>query len=201
MKNTILVTALLSLFTSCAMKPVSQNVPYDTNIGFEILPPPNGPWYEIKTPDGTGYVLGREKSEQDKKDGTTVISEVRFGFINRQALKLNSNKETLQLFEKDMSDKSNTDRFENMKNQFKQVRFKDADCMSFEQVGTDKVISSFGKMRMSYKGLLCLHPQDPSRYIKMGLSQRVPVDKSLTDFQKDEAIFYNGLVFNKLKNY
>jgi hypothetical protein len=193
---------LLSV-VSCAtpMKAINQNEVFDTEIGFKILPPPNGPWYWVNTPDGTGYVLGRERSAEDKKDGSTVMAEVRYGFINLAALKLKNAKETLALFEKDMKDPSNTDRFKNSKNEFVQTKFKNADCMTFEQVGVDQVAKSpeGEKLAMSYRGLLCLHPKDQGRYVRLSLSQRRPVSRNLVDMKSDEKAFYNTLEFSELK--
>lgn len=86
------------------MKPINQNEAFDTEIGFKIQPPPNGPWYRLKTPDGTGYVLGREPSAQDKKDGSTIMTEVRYGFINLSGLKIKNSNDAIKFFEKDMTD-------------------------------------------------------------------------------------------------
>lgn len=183
------------------MKPISQNEIFDTEIGFKILPPPNGPWYRLKTPDGTGYVLGREPSAQDKKDGSTVMTEVRYGFINLSGLKLKNSKDTLKLFEKDMTNPSNTDRFENNKHQFTQTKYKNADCMTFDQTGVDKMAKSLQgeKMAMSYRGILCLHPKDQGRYIRLSLSQRLPVSRKFIDLTSDEKNFYSTLEFIELK--
>lgn len=191
------------LIVSCVtpMKPVDQNEAFDTQIGFKIHAPLNGTWYRLKTPDGTGYVLGREPSAQDKIDGSTVISEVRYGFINLTGLKLKSSKDTLKFFEKSMSDPSNTDRFENSKNQFAPTKYKNAECMTFDQSGIDKKAKSLQgeKMAMSYRGILCLHPKDQGRYVSLSLSQRLPVTRNFIDLTSDEKAFYSTLEFTELK--
>ncbi len=183
------------------MKPVDQNEAFDTEMGFKMYPPPNGPWYRMKTPDGTGYVLGREPSAQDKKDGATVMTEVRYGFINLSGLKLKNAKDTLKFFENSMTDPSNTDRFENNKNQFNQTKYKNAECTTFDQSGVDKKAKSLQgeKMAMSYRGILCLHPKDQGRYIRLSLSQRMPVTRNFVDLTSDEKAFYNSLEFTELK--
>lgn len=183
------------------MKPINQNEAFDTEIGFKIQPPPNGPWYRLKTPDGTGYVLGREPSAQDKKDGSTIMTEVRYGFINLSGLKIKNSNDAFKLFEKDMIDPSNTNRFENNKNQFVQTKFKNADCMTFAQSGVDKITKSLQgeRMAMSYRGILCLHPKDQGRYVRLSLSQRLPVSRNFIDLTSDEKTFYSSLEFTELK--
>lgn len=200
MKNLIVLISLFFI-VSCAtpMKPVSQIDAFETGMGFKIHPPPNGPWYRLKTQDGTGYVLGREPSAQDKKDGSTVIAEVRYGFINLAGLKLKNSKDTLKFFEKSMLDPSNTDRFLNIKSQFHPTNHKNADCMTFDQSGVDKMSKSLQgeKLAMSDRGLLCLHPKDQGRYIRLSLSQRRPISQNFVDLTSDEQAFFRTLEFTE----
>lgn len=198
-----LALSLLILFISCAtaFKPIDQNEPIDTQIGFKIKTPPNDPWYRLKTDNGSGFILGREPSSQDKKDGSTIIAEVHFGFIDSSGLAIKTSNDALKLFEKDMTDPSNTNRFENNKNQFARTKFKNADCMTFDQSGIDKVAKSFQgeRMAMSFRGILCLHPKDQSRYIRLSLSQRLPVSRNFINLTSDEKAFYSSLEFTDLK--
>lgn len=203
---TKLIISLLfsALLVSCAtnsMKPVPAKTPFETGIGFKTQIPPNGPWYEIKTPEGGGFVLGREPSAQDKEDGSTVIAEVRYGQLDIKELKLKKPKEVLKFFETTMKEPALADRFEKTSNNFKMIAFKGAECMTYEQISEgDKLVKSRKgePMKMSVRGLVCLHPKDSGRYIRMAISQRIPNSRPFEDLKASETQFYNTLVVGPL---
>lgn len=196
----LIITLCFSIFlVSCAtnqMKPVPPKTPYETGVGFTTQIPPNGPWYEIKTPEGGGFVLGREPSSQDKEDGSTVIAEVRFGKLDVKELKLKKYPEVLKFFENTMKQPELADRFEKTSSHFKNIKFKGAECMNYEQISEgDKLVKSRKgePMKMSVRGLVCLHPKDLGTYIRMTISQRIPNSRPFEDLKVTETQFYNTL--------
>ncbi len=191
------------LLSSCAtpLKQVDPTTSFDTEIGFKILPPPGGPWYEMPSREGGGLNLGRKPSPQDEQDGSSTIADVQFGFMNLKQLKLNGPDETLKFLKVNMVELRDRDRFESTSGTSKKLTFKTALCTSFEQTSlVDKMRKSKSgeNLKMRNVGIICLHPKDQRRYVSIALSERVPVSREFTNFVKDEGKFRDGLEFTEV---
>lgn len=198
-KRICLAAMMLHVLTACSTpaKPVDPEKNFDTGIGFKFKPPP-GEWFPLRTPDDTGYVLGRKPSKEEKAEGRTLIAEVRFGYINSVALKLTTQQDTLNFIEKNMRDPKVSDRFETTTHEFNPTLFKDAQCRHFKVISKNdkQVRSPKGEpLKVYYRGLFCIHPKAPTRYIMMALSERAPVGQEFSELRKEENMFQDSLTF------
>lgn len=189
----------LSLLTialvGCATGPKKvdpQNI-VQTGQGFSFKIPMTGEWYTGPATDKV-YVFGKKTDSKDM----SILAEVRQDQVDSQLKNPKNNKQILDFYRLALIADASGGRIKNTRSDFKQKKFKGTDCLYFNQVGEDLEArgTTYPHMQISFKGILCLHPKDQKKFIRLAVSQRVNMNARFSDLTKDEEAFYNSLEFN-----
>lgn len=184
-KNSLFLFFLALVACASKGKPISPKTVYKTDYGFEFRVPMKGELYQGKA---DFYVFGTKP----KEDGSTILFEVRHGFIYKADDELEVNREILKtVFEPALQQKKPEDRVEVRKVLVAYRHMKTTECMNFKQTGFDKE----KHMDISYNGMICLLPENGNKYVWMGVSQFVPQGKPFINLEKDEKDFFETLKF------
>jgi hypothetical protein len=192
MKRIIYLLSVLFFTNACVtnsgMKRVDPYKEYVTDTGFRFKLAMSGEWFD-RSPKAGVFMFGKKLFIQD---GSTVLAEVRAGHASGQ----NAN-EILESIRQGMMADTGGPRSQNAKSDFKRTKFKGAECSRFEQTAEDHGAKTkqAAYMMLSMRGIVCLHPRDPHRWIRMIVSQRVPAGKTFTNMAADEKSFYDSLEF------
>ncbi len=135
------------------------------------------------------YIAGKKPLT----DGTSTLAVVRHGSVWRPNDKAISNVEILNGFQKNIEADSKIGRVKNITSHFSRLKYKKADCLSFEQTGVDSV--SDKALQILNDGLICLHPNIAYHFIWMALSYRSPKNIVRSYLASDKTLFFDSLNF------
>lgn len=188
MKKIALPVLLSLVLSSCALfnKKVDPNIIYTTKTGFQFQVPSVGQWYAGPVTENQ-YMFGQNPQE----DETTKILVAHHGPVSMGGMTM-TNKQILDSFQNIIVRESKGGRAKNVKNEFSQRKFKNADCLFFSQNGQDRPGSVV--MDMSNDGMICLHPTKKEYYIWLAISERRPVGKP-SSVDADKTQFFESLKF------
>lgn len=185
------LVALTLSVSACAMlqTKVDPNESQSTDGGFRFKFAMSGEWYAGQGNKGL-YMVG----QKPLSDGTSKLAIVRHGPIWTGGGKPMTNKEILDGFRKDLEKEAQGGRASKVKSEFNQKKYKDADCMYFEQSGEDSPAQ--GPMSMNNDGLICMHPKHKYQFIWLAISERRPLGKSVSgSFAEDKNRLFESLEF------
>ncbi|MBL7544038.1 MAG: hypothetical protein JNL11_09485 [Bdellovibrionaceae bacterium] len=185
------LAALALLVSSCSMlqKKIDPNEYQSTGSGFRFKFAMTGEWYAGQGNKGL-YMVGQKSSS----DGTTKLAIVRHGPIWTGGGKPMTNREILDGFRKDLEKEAQGGRVSKVKSEFNQKKYKDADCIYFEQSGEDSPAQ--GPMSMNNDGLICLHPKHKYQFVWLAITERRPLGKPVSEsFAEDKKRLFESLDF------
>lgn len=183
----------LAIITACSTtkpKAINPEQEFKTTNGFKFKFPMKGDWHRGESSPLAEYVVGQEP----KSDGSTTLAIVKHDVFIYTGNKKMTNKDILNVFkEAIVRDAKQGPRLSNVKTQFTEAKYKNADCLFFSQVGLDSTPQ--GSMTLANDGKVCMHPKKEYVYVWMAIGQRVPLDKSLNDMTSDKQAFFDSLEF------
>jgi hypothetical protein len=194
MKNvySLLIGVILILVASgCSIfqTKIDPSEQHSTDSGFSFKFPMSGDWYPGQSSKGH-FMVG----QKPLNDGSTKLAIVRHGPIWTPGGKSMTNKELLDGFKKDIEKEAQGGRVDKIKSEFIQKKYKNADCLFFNQTGEDN--PSQGPMSMTNDGMICLHPKRKYQFIWMAMSERRPVSRPASDtLVDDRKYFFDSLEF------
>lgn len=165
--------------------PVNPAVNYETTTGFRFRAAMSGQWHRFGSDDGV-YTFGQRPEE----DGSTLVVEVRPGRFVLEKDGPKTPDAILRKFQQDMSEDASRNGFKNLRDDFSRERFRGAECLRFDQMSEDSQ-----KRTQTMKGMICMHPSNDGRFIRLAFSQRVPNPEKLKNLASDEESLISSLEF------
>lgn len=187
----VVMILTIGLLSGCSMlkKKVNPHEEYSTDSGFGFRFPMSGEWYPGSSQVGL-YVVG----QKPQSDGTSKLAIVRHGPLHTPGGKEMTNREMLDVFQKNIEREAQGGRASKVKSTFNRKKYSGADCLYFEQSGEDSTPK--GSMNMSNDGMVCLHPRRKYQFVWMAMSERWPLGRSQSaNFSEDKKQFFNSLKF------
>lgn len=187
----VIFSSLVLAISGCAMlqAKIDPAQSHTTDGGFRFQFSMPGEWYPGKDAPGQ-YTAG----QKPLPDGTTKLAVVRHGPIWTPGGKPLTNSEMLDGFKKDLEKEAQGGRVANIKSAFSKKKYKNADCLYFEQTGQDK--AGQAPMDMNNDGVICLHPKRKAQFIWLTVSERRPAGKPVSAaFGEDKNLLFNSLEF------
>lgn len=191
----ILICLLAFTLSGCSSSPkkVDPQATIQISEGFKFKVPMSGEWYTGPATEKV-FIFGKKTIQKD----SSILAEVRHDKIDATVKNYKTNKQILDYYRLALIADASGGRIKNTRSDFKQKKFKATDCLYFNQVGEDLEAreTTNPHMQISFKGILCLHPADRTKFIRLALSQRVAMNSKFEDLSKDEQAFHDSLEFN-----
>ncbi len=193
-KSLVYLSIIFAIGCASSPKKVDPQAAIQTSVGFSFKIPMSGEWYTGPQTENV-FIFG--KKTVNNKDNS-ILAEVRHDKVDNSLKEAKTNKQILDFYRLSLLADASGGRIKNTRSDFKQKKFKTADCLYFNQVGEDLEArgTTFPHMQISFKGILCLHPKDRTKFIRLALSQRVMMNAKFDDLSKDEQVFHDSLEFN-----
>ena len=158
----LFILFIFVLFYSCSFIPknIDKEQEYLFENGFKISFDILGSWYPVQKIKGDYFTAKKGLSKSQ-----SILGIVKPGKVN-DGKSLDENLTKLQI----ELQKAEKDKIAQVKSEFKRVKLKEADCLSFHQNGVDELPT--GKVFVEYLGLICLHPRRTDEYLLMAFNER-----------------------------
>jgi hypothetical protein len=189
----IYLCAAALCLTSCAAIPWMQKPTVDSQKvyaldGFQFQFAMDGPW--LVADISPGFMMVGTKPNDEK---STKLAAVRFGPMATPGNAPKTNAELIEVFKYKVEAEAKGPRMSHVKTKFKSVKYKQANCLSYEQTANDDAPT--GPQDLSNDGMICIHPSRKMMFIWMVISERHAVGKSKLATDSDEQKFFGSLGF------